>query len=79
MGDDVVDASDAVKEADAGVGGGEGGGDGGGCEDGGGRRSAAIEFTVFSAAGTGVMTELVTAGSSTAAENSAGFAAGVDG
>jgi hypothetical protein len=73
VGDDVVDASGVAEEADAGVGGGDGSGDGGG------RRSAATEFTVFSAAETEVMTEVVAAGSSTAAENSAGFAAGVDG
>ena len=64
MGKDVVDASGAAEEADAGH----------GDEDSGGRRSAATEWNVFSSAGTEVMTEVGAAGSATAAENLAGFA-----
>ena len=60
----MVDASGAAEEADAGDGG----------EDCGGRRSAATEWNVFSSAGTEVMTEVVVAGSATAAEDSDGFA-----
>ena len=62
MGEDVVEASGAAEEADA--------GDGGDCGD---RRSAATECNGFSSAGTEVMTEVVAAGSATAVENSAGF------
>ena len=64
MGEDVVDASGAAKEADAGSGG----------EDSGGRRSAATECNGFSSAGTKVMIEVVAAGSATAVEDSTGFA-----
>ena len=56
MGEDVVDASGAAEEADA--------GDDGDC---GCRGSAASECNVFSSAGTEVMTEVVAAGSATAA------------
>ena len=63
MGEDVVDASGAAEEADAGDGG----------EYCGGRRSAAIECNGFSSAGTEVMTEVVAAGSATVVEDSAGF------
>ena len=54
---DVVDASGAAEEADAGDGG----------EDCGGTRSAASECNVFSSVGTEVVTEVVAAGSATAA------------
>ena len=57
MGEDVVDASGAAEEADAGDGG----------EDCGGTRSAASECNVFSSAGIEVMTEVVAAGSATMA------------
>ena len=63
-GEDVVDASGAAEEANAGDGG----------EDCGGRRSAATECNGFSFAGTEVMTEVVVVGSATVAEDSAGFA-----
>ena len=56
MGEDVVDASGAVEEANAGAGG----------EDCGCRRSAASECNVFSSAGAEVVTEVVAAGSATA-------------
>ena len=62
MGEDVVDASGAAEEADAGDGG----------EDCGGRRSAATECNGFASAGTEVMTDVVVAGSATTAEDSAG-------
>ena len=65
MGEDVVDASGAAEEAGAGDGG----------EDCGCRRSVASECNVFSSAGIEVMTEVVTAGSATAA----GFAGLVGG
>ena len=65
MGEDVVDASGAAEEADAGDGG----------EDCGNRRSAASECNVFSSTGTEVMTEVVAAGSAT----TAGFAGLVGG
>ena len=64
MGEDVVDASGAAEEADAGDGG----------EDCGGRRSAATECNGFASAGTEVTIEVVVAGSAIAAEDSAGFA-----
>ena len=57
MGEDVVDASGAAEEADE-----EDGG-----EDCGGRRSTATECNGFSLADTEVMTEVVAAGSATAA------------
>ena len=63
-GEDVVDASGAAEEADAGDGG----------EDCGGRRSTATECNGFSFTGTEVRTEVVATGSATAAEDSAGFA-----
>ena len=53
MGEDVVDASGAAEEADAGDGG----------EDCGGKRSPASECNVFSSVGTEVTTEVVAAGS----------------
>ena len=64
VGEDVVDASGAAEEADAGDGG----------EDCSGRMSAAIECNGFSFAGTEVMTEVIVAGSATAVEDSTGFA-----
>ena len=63
MGEDVVDASGAAEEADAGD----------GCEDCGCRKSAASESHGFACARTEVMTKVVVAGSATAAEDSAGF------
>ena len=65
MGEDVVDASGAVEEEDAGDGG----------EDRSCRRSAALECNVFSSTGTEVMTEVVAAESAT----TAGFAGLVGG
>ena len=56
MGEDVVDASGAAEEADAGDGG----------EDCDCRKSAASECNVFSSAGIEVMTKVVVAGSATA-------------
>ena len=56
MGEDVVDASGAAEEADAGDGG----------EDCSCWRSAASECYVFSSARTEVMTEVLAAGSATA-------------
>ena len=64
MGEDVVDASGAAEEVDAGD----------GSEDCGGMMSAATECNGVSSAGIEVMTEVVAAGSPTAVEDSAGFA-----
>ena len=60
----MVDAFGAAEKADTGCDG----------EDCSGRRSAATECNGFFSVGTEVMTEVVAAGSATAAENLAGFA-----